>query len=1128
MFTQTPVGGRRLRNQRQLSKVVSGDRPAAPLPSSGASPSFSYGSPSIDLPDIPTLHDTTVSLASALSTAQRNAQKKDYINPNLNTHLKQPKFLKEYTNKHLFSSGPNDMEYKKRSQTIIKESKENSDSVLNNEHFQGNLPNFNNSGDYFEENFQSQDIKRDNKITRYYLRESNSIDGNSRISLNYDPTNNSMNPENLESQSYEEEELLYTQLNENDFKDFFDEIDYEYSISDDENNPNNQEYLEDSDYEKSFLEKNFVDSKWFNISYFRPKYNFSFPQNTDELMQHLMLLEKTIKNYESMAQDILKDKKNIFKAIKEIDVKRSENFEITKSIKKELDAFRNSFEKIKKEVSDIKLQDNKRDSKINNTFDSLSLLQRNISKYENWFINHEESLKSFDEEVINVKRYVDRIYQKFTNSQIIFKNDLNDKYITEKIINILEYYLPSQLVVKINPKTGKIDINPEFWILLREIFPDRVEINSTLKASFSKNSKNVGTLSFMSWSNFLKTNEENIKTFIKSQTDEDLKKNQENGLVISKTYFVNTLRQSLKKIQDDLDKDLTTMRVQINDQFKKLDYTCKNKIQLTHSDHLKSAKSIRDKEVETLIETALHKYSSDILARPDFALYSSGARINPFLTSSTYLQRPTKFIPNLLSKIFWDIGCTWGYPPAMAIHHENNVGMCWAFPGSIGQISIRLSEAILLTDVTIEHVDSKIAHDVSTAPRDVELWVQVDDLRMREKMIQQSLLSIKQSENNTPPSKSYVLAATMTYNIFSLYPIQTFPIPVSIRQLSIPIENVIFRIISNWGNSKFTCLYRVRVHGTKSFIPYVNQIAGHAGVLSDVSGEVICKPCTAAEIDFYISSSNYPVFQRWMPTYIGNLMLNPPTACSAESSESPNTAGHKESGKLGSGSEGVDAIVLENLCYPFVRPSMIDIKLGKRLWDNDASLEKRERLEWVSKHTTSGSLGFRISAMQLWCARDGIYQTYSKEWGKSLTLTTVGTGLRTFLSATETVAQKSRVVSEWIDSLSQIQNVLRDVEVRLYSSSLFFVYESDPVTLAQMMDKDNIGYCSQNSSHETNDTTSDNNDHVDNDPFRISVCRLIDFAHAHWVFGQGPDENVLHGITSLKAILKEILTEYCS
>ena len=44
---------------------------------------------------------------------------------------------------------------------------------------------------------------------------------------------------------------------------------------------------------------------------------------------------------------------------------------------------------------------------------------------------------------------------------------------------------------------------------------------------------------------------------------------------------------------------------------------------------------------------------------------------------------------------------------------------------------------------------------------------------------------------------------------------------------------------------------------------------------------------------------------------------------------------------------------------------MIDIKLGRILYDKDTSEEKRLRMEQVSSDTTSGSLGFRICGMQV-------------------------------------------------------------------------------------------------------------------------------------------------------------------
>lgn len=301
---------------------------------------------------------------------------------------------------------------------------------------------------------------------------------------------------------------------------------------------------------------------------------------------------------------------------------------------------------------------------------------------------------------------------------------------------------------------------------------------------------------------------------------------------------------------------------------------------------------------------------------------------------------------------------------------------------------------------------------------------------------------------------------------------------------------------------------------TIPLIPYEHQIAGHQGVLSDASGVVICKPCTASEFAFYASANNCPSFKKWVPTYIGNLTLDTSFSChnlSLESNDSPKNS---------------DVIVLENLLYPFVRPSTIDVKLGSRLWDDDASPTKRERLEYVSKHTTSGSLGFRISAMQLWSVHDKTYKKYSKDWGKSLTETTVRDGLNLFFSSIELVEQRCSVISEWIDSLSQIQDVMQTIEIRLYSSSLLFVYESDPDALARR-----IGKGAENKGDIGNDNCccSSSDDSTDEHASSAaSVCRFIDFAHAHWVAGQGPDENVLYGISSLKTMLMEIKNQYHS
>jgi hypothetical protein len=88
--------------------------------------------------------------------------------------------------------------------------------------------------------------------------------------------------------------------------------------------------------------------------------------------------------------------------------------------------------------------------------------------------------------------------------------------------------------------------------------------------------------------------------------------------------------------------------------------------------------------MNSIVETALHRYARDTLAKPDYVLYSSSARINPHLTSPTYFHHPTSLFKRFGSFLFGGTGATWGHQPAMALFQDTNVGMCWAFPGAQG------------------------------------------------------------------------------------------------------------------------------------------------------------------------------------------------------------------------------------------------------------------------------------------------------------------------------------------------------------------------------------------------------------------------------------------------------------
>lgn len=58
-------------------------------------------------------------------------------------------------------------------------------------------------------------------------------------------------------------------------------------------------------------------------------------------------------------------------------------------------------------------------------------------------------------------------------------------------------------------------------------------------------------------------------------------------------------------------------------------------------------------------------------------------------------------------------------------------------------------------------------------------------------------------------------------------------------------------------------------------------------------------------------------------------------------------------------------LVLENLTHRFSKPNVLDIKLGTQLFDEDASLEKQERMRKAAEASTSAQTGVRLTGFQV-------------------------------------------------------------------------------------------------------------------------------------------------------------------
>ncbi|KAJ5980564.1 hypothetical protein N7481_007862 [Penicillium waksmanii] len=415
--------------------------------------------------------------------------------------------------------------------------------------------------------------------------------------------------------------------------------------------------------------------------------------------------------------------------------------------------------------------------------------------------------------------------------------------------------------------------------------------------------------------------------------------------------------------------------------------------------------------------------------------------------------------------------------------------------------------------------------------------------------------------------------------------------------------------------------------GSDDLVPFDHVAAGHEGVRCTHSGYMIAKPCTKQEIEFYESSTLHKAFQEFMPLFLGTLSsadqqeplaiaaaqetgahfvpgpaepsAAPPTQAQAEGGPAAPNAGKPshvlEQHWVPSGGKKLEtglSIVLENIACGFRRPNVLDVKLGARLWADDAPPAKRTKLDAVSKETTSSSLGYRIAGMKVWTGENGGtdegahtnpyatkyegsegakgeviekdgYRRYDKWYGRSFNEENVKQGFETFLAGAKVgKVDRSKLVAERLaKELKNIQEVLEAEESRMYSASVLVVYEGDPEAMEDALeeekkipdpndqeeedddddDDEEIGFEISEQALELVDangtpqtainisidpqtmempTIVDEDD--EEDPPKVHDLRVIDFAHARWAPGEGPDENMLMGIRSLVKVFEEL------
>ncbi|KAM9020297.1 SUN domain-containing protein 3-like isoform 2-T2 [Ara ararauna] len=185
-------------------------------------------------------------------------------------------------------------------------------------------------------------------------------------------------------------------------------------------------------------------------------------------------------------------------------------------------------------------------------------------------------------------------------------------------------------------------------------------------------------------------------------------------------------------------------------------------------------------EILQLTEVAIKKVLENYVLMPDWALEAIGATIDEERTSKSYGGE---------GMMTWQLSLfafSSANPPATILQPSITPGNCWPFQGSQGHVVIRLPEHICPTAFTVWHISKAVSPsgEVSSAPREFTVFG-VDE------------------------AMAETLLGTFTYDVHKEIA-QTFHVQ---KELPRTFRYIKFQVQSNWGNPKYTCVYRVQVHG---------------------------------------------------------------------------------------------------------------------------------------------------------------------------------------------------------------------------------------------------------------------------------------------------------------------------
>ncbi|KAF2816237.1 uncharacterized protein BDZ99DRAFT_566086 [Mytilinidion resinicola] len=350
----------------------------------------------------------------------------------------------------------------------------------------------------------------------------------------------------------------------------------------------------------------------------------------------------------------------------------------------------------------------------------------------------------------------------------------------ENSVQDIQEHLPEHIVVQVDQVTGEPVISDAFWRALRSKFSQKGLFNVADKDR--------------EWKNFLVNNAKKIENAINNDRKKLLTHFDNTFILARKQHQVLTRDEFAELMQ----KDYLAMSARVEKEVERV------------AKQIGTVAIRQQIRLESLAYANLLANSELSLKTVNFFSPGLGAKIIPRLTSPT-LTRDVSWKAIAFKFLLW---APPRHAPITALERWEEASDCWCTAASStkqSQLAVNMAIPIFPTRVTIENIPKEGTLNWKSAPKDVELWVEIDDPDRRE-AVEISFNELHKPCQGSGPGSKYVCIGTMMYDIHGPNHVQTFDLELDLKAHDVQVERAIVRVIETWG-SDYTCLYRIRMHG---------------------------------------------------------------------------------------------------------------------------------------------------------------------------------------------------------------------------------------------------------------------------------------------------------------------------